>query len=144
MSEMMSDGEMEETDKINVVPLADLSLVLLIILMVLSPMVMSSMIRVQTPRLDKVKSKPVKNDKTPDPLLIKISVKGLFLNNNPIDSEQFLAEQIAIKIADDNDRPVIVSADDDIQVGDVVRILDLAKQSGAEKVSLLKGGPSKS
>lgn len=144
MSEMMTDDGMEETDKINVVPLADLSLVLLIILMVLSPMVMSSMIRVQTPRLDKVKSKPVKNDKTPDPLLIKITAKGLFLNNNPVDSEQFLAEQIAIKIADDNERPVIVSADDDIPVGDVVRILDLSKQSGAEKVSLLKGGAAKS
>lgn len=137
---MTEEGDLDETDKINVVPLADLSLVLLIILMVLSPMVMSSMIRVQTPRLDKVKSAPIKNDKTPDPLLIKITAKGLFLNNNPVESEQFLAEQIAIKIADDNDRPVIVSADDEIPVGDVVRILDLSKQSGAEKVSLLKGG----
>jgi biopolymer transport protein ExbD len=54
---MIAEEEDEtESDKINVVPLADLSLVLLIILMVLSPMVMSSMIRVQTPRLDKVKS----------------------------------------------------------------------------------------
>ena len=142
MAEMMTDdGEMSETDKINVVPLADLSLVLLIILMVLSPMVMSSMIRVQTPRLEKVRaSKVEKNEKTPDPLLIKITTKGLFLNNNPIDNEQFLAEQIAIKIADEPDRPVIVSADDSIQVGDVVHLLDLAKQHGATKVSLLKGG----
>ncbi len=146
MSEMMTeDGDLDETDKINVVPLADLSLVLLIILMVLSPMVMSSMIRVQTPRLDKVKKAVIKNnDKAPAPLLIKITAEGLFLNNNLVESEQFLAEQIAIKIADDNERPVIVSADDEIPVGDVVRILDLSKQSGAEKVSLLKGGPAKS
>ena len=137
------EAELEETDKINVVPLADLSLVLLIILMVLSPMVMSSMIRVQTPRLDK-SIRAVKNDKTSDPLLIKITKKGLFLNNNPVASEFFLAEQIAIKIADDNERPVIVSAEDNIPVGDVVRILDLSKQSGADKVSLLKGGPAKS
>jgi biopolymer transport protein ExbD len=91
-----------------------------------------------------VKKAPVKNDKTPEPLLIKITAKGLFLNNNPIDSEQFLAEQIAIKIADDHERPVIVSADDEIPVGDVVKILDLSKQSGADKVSLLKGGSLKS
>lgn len=144
MAEMMSDdGDMSETDKINVVPLADLSLVLLIILMVLSPMVMSSMIRVQTPRLEKVKaSKVKKQEKAPDPLLIKVTVKGIFLNNNLVESEQFLAEQIAIKLADDHDRPVIVSADEEIQVGDVVRMLDIAKQSGAEKVSLLKGGPA--
>lgn len=140
MSEMMSDGE-EETDKINVVPLADLSLVLLIILMVLSPMVMSSMIRVQTPRLDKVKATAQNKDKVPDPIMIKVTTKGVLLNNNPIESDQFLAEQIAIKVADDATRPVIISAEDTIQVGDVVKYLDLAKQAGAEKVSLLKGGP---
>ena len=144
MAEMMSDGDEAETDKINVVPLADLSLVLLIILMVLSPMVMSSMIRVQTPRLEKVAAARVTPEKAPDPLLVKITAGGLLLNNNPVDSEQFLAEQIAIKLADDPARPVIVSADDAIPVGDVVRILDLAKQSGADKVSLLKGGKSDS
>ncbi len=138
-SQMQEEGAMDETDKINVVPLADLSLVLLIILMVLSPMVMSSMIRVQTPRLDKVKASR-RADKTPDPLLIKITAQGLLLNNNPVESEEFLAEQIAIKLSDDRERPVIVSAEDNIQVGEVVHILDLAKQSGADKVSLLKGG----
>ncbi|MCG3205244.1 MAG: hypothetical protein KCHDKBKB_01963 [Elusimicrobia bacterium] len=142
MSEMMTD-EGGETETINVVPLADLSLVLLIILMVLSPMVMSSMIRVQTPRLEKVKAtKKAVQEKTPDPLLIKITSQGLFLNNNPIESEQFLAEQLAIKISDEPTRAVIVSADDNIEVGAVVHLLDLAKQHGASKVSLLKGGPT--
>ena len=143
MAEMMAeDGEMSETDKINVVPLADLSLVLLIILMVLSPMVMSSMIRVQTPKLEKVKAAPQKQEKAPDPLLIKITSTGLLLNNNPVESEDFLAEQIAIKLHDEPNRPVIVSADESISVGDVVHILDLAKQHGANKVSLLKGSPT--
>jgi biopolymer transport protein ExbD len=134
----MDQEHIEETDKINVVPLADLSLVLLIILMVLSPMVMSSMIRVQTPKLEKVKAEKTPQ-KVPDPLLIKITSNGIFLNNNKIESEQFLGEQLVIKLTDDPERPVIVSAADDILVGDVVRLLDLAKQSGAKKVSLLKG-----
>jgi biopolymer transport protein ExbD len=86
----------------------------------------------------------MKQDKTPDPLLIKLTKAGLLLNNNPVESEQFLAEQIAIKLADEPDRAVIVSADDDIAVGDVVHMLDLAKQYGAKKVSLLKGGPAQS
>src|SRR5688500_1670949 len=121
-----SDG-LDETDKINVVPLADLTLVLLIILMVLSPMVMSSMTRVQAPQVDKVKASR-SNKKTPDPLFVKITQQGLFLNNNIADSEEFLAEQIGIKLQDDPERPVIVSADDNIQVGYVVKVLDLAKQ----------------
>jgi len=140
--EMASDDHLEETDKINVVPLADLSLVLLIVLMVISPMVMSSMIKVSTPNVEKSNVKPMK-EKTPDPLLIKITYEGLFLNNNLVDSEEFLAEQIAIKLFDDPERPVILSSEDNIQVGVVVRILDLARQNGAERVSLVKGSPSK-
>jgi len=142
MSEMMTDED-SDTETINVVPLADLSLVLLIILMVLSPMVMSSMIRVQTPKLEKVKASKTM-DKAPDPIIIKVTAMGVLLNNNPVDSDQFLAEQIAIKIADDADRPVIVTADQEIKVGEVVKYLDLAKQSGAQKVSLLKGGGAES
>src|SRR5436190_4380306 len=118
-----SSGEMNETDKINVVPLADVTLVLLIIMMVLSPMVMSSMIRVQAPKLQKVAARR-QPEKAPDPLLIKITRKGLFLNNNPVESAEFLGEQIGIKLADNPDRPVVVSAEDTIQVGEVVSILD--------------------
>ncbi len=136
--EMPGGDDMSETDKINVVPLADVTLVLLIIMMVLSPMVMSSMIKVLTPQVDKVASKK-KAEKTPDPLLIKVTSKGIFLNNMPVESQEFLGEQIGIKLLDDPDRPVIVSADDNIQVGEVVSVLDMAKQKGAEKVSLVKG-----
>lgn len=134
---------LDETDKINVVPLADLSLVLLIILMVLSPMVMSSMIRVSAPQVDKVKASK-QDKKTPDPLFVKITREGLYLNNTLAESEDFLAEQIGIKLNDNPERPVIVSADDNIQVGFVVRVLDLAKQNGATKISLVKGGMGKS
>jgi len=141
MSTDFSDEE-GETNRINVVPLADLSLVLLIILMVMSPMVMSSMIRVQTPKVEKVKAKEQK-DKAPDPLFIKVTSKGIFLNNNLVESEEFLAEQIAIKLSDNPDRPVIVSSEDMIQVGTVVHLLDIAKQNGATKVSLIKGGLGK-
>ncbi len=134
-----NNADRNETNEINVVPLADVTLVLLIIMMVLSPMVMSSMIRVQAPKLQKVAAKRTP-DKAPDPLLIKITRKGLLLNNNPVESLEFLGEQIGIKLADDPDRPVIVSAEDAIQVGEVVGVLDLAKQRGASKVSLMKGG----
>ncbi len=136
---MATDFQDEDaTNTINVVPLADLSLVLLIILMVMSPMVMSSMIKVATPRLEKVRAERSKTD-APDPLLIRITATGITLNNNPVESEAFLAEQIAIKLSKEPDRPVILAADDNIQVGEVVHLLDLAKQNGAVNISLLKG-----
>jgi biopolymer transport protein ExbD len=54
MHDPTTDGDIEETEKINVVPLADLTLVLLIILMVLSPMISQSMIRVATPQVESI------------------------------------------------------------------------------------------
>ena len=57
-----------------------------------------------------------------------------------VDSEDFLGEQIGIKLHEDAERPVIVSADDNVEVGSVVSVLDIAKQKGADKVSLVKGG----
>lgn len=138
--EMMESDE-NETDKINVVPLADLSLVLLIIMMLLAPAAISSMIRVETPKVEKVKASRQKKDlsKTSEPLFIKVAASGITLNNNKVDSIEFLAEQIAIKLSEDPERPVIVAADENIQVGEVVNVLDVAKQSGANKISLLKG-----
>jgi biopolymer transport protein ExbD len=44
MSQKMAEQD-ETLSEVNVIPLADLSLVLLIILMVLSPMIMQSMIK---------------------------------------------------------------------------------------------------
>jgi biopolymer transport protein ExbD len=51
MHDPSQEGELEETEKINVVPLADLTLVLLIVLMVLSPMISQSMIHVAVPNI---------------------------------------------------------------------------------------------
>ena len=51
-----STEEGEPLSEVNVIPLADLSLVLLIILMVLSPMIMQSMIKVQNSRASAIKS----------------------------------------------------------------------------------------
>jgi len=127
---------LDETDKINVVPLADVSLVLLIILMILSPVVMQSMIKVQTP--GSVQANAQKSPKVDEPLLVDIRSTGIFLNNTPIASDVDLSVQLQLKLRANMNRPVLVSAEPAIQVGRVVQIVDLAKQSGASKVSLLK------
>jgi biopolymer transport protein ExbD len=130
--------EIEETDKINVVPLADVSLVLLIVLMIMSPTAMQSMIKVLTPgNVQGLASKPSSPGKN-DPLIIDIRSTGLFLNNAPINTDLDLIVQLRLKLAESPERPVLVNADPGILVERVVEILDLAKQNGAVKVSLLK------
>ncbi|MGQ0644898.1 MAG: ExbD/TolR family protein [Elusimicrobiota bacterium] len=134
--------ESSETETINVVPLADLTLVLLIILMVLSPMISQSMIRVATPavKADKdVNLKPDDDKKPPEPLIISLSTEGVYtLNNAPAESLDQLMAALRARLEESAGRPVLVTAENGVKVGKVVEVLDLAKLNGAEKVSLLK------
>lgn len=140
MHDLMDEGDMEETEKINVVPLADLTLVLLIILMVLSPMISQSMIRVATPQVQSSGiASPVGDLEEIVPLVITITEKGYSLNNVRFDNLDPLFSSLKIKLGEDNHRPVIVSAEDGVFVGKVVEVLDGAKQMGAHEVSLVKG-----
>jgi biopolymer transport protein ExbD len=134
-----TDG-IEESEKINVVPLADLTLVLLIVLMVLSPMISQSMIHVSTPavKADKKDDATDKGAKPPEPLLIGLTGGGYTLNNAPADNLDQLMAALNARLQEDPDRPVLVTADPAVKVGRVVEVLDLAKLNGAKKVSLLK------
>jgi len=140
-SDPTQEGAAEETETINVVPLADLTLVLLIILMVLSPMISQSMIHVATPQVKSDKDKDLQEQpekKPPEPLIIGITTQGYTLNNAPTGSLEEIMAALRARLLEDNERSVLVTADNDISVGAVVEILDLAKQNGAGTVSLLK------
>lgn len=128
------DGE--SLSEVNVIPLADLSLVLLIILMVLSPMIMQSMIKVQASRASAIKSLA---EKPPEPpLILAINPGSITLNTVKIQSDVDLATQLAKALDQRIDKTVLITADPAVLHGDVVRILDLVKQQGATKIALLK------
>ncbi|MBL8023254.1 MAG: biopolymer transporter ExbD [Elusimicrobia bacterium] len=134
----MNEDDMAETEKINVVPLADLTLVLLIILMVLSPMISQSMIRVATPQVASSGQEGQAGPEEKIPLLIAISDEGYRLNNMPFENLNVLFTSLHERLAADRERPVLVSAADDVFVGKVVEVLDGVKQMGAGEVSLVK------
>lgn len=140
MNDLMNEGDMEETEKINVVPLADLTLVLLIILMVLSPMISQSMIRVATPPVQSSGGTGETTDPVEEkiPLLISISEKGYALNNVPFEGLDSLLGSLKEKLQEDSGRPVMVMASESVFVGQVVEVVDGAKQLGAREVSLIK------
>jgi len=125
----------EELSEVNVIPLADLSLVLLIILMVLSPMIMQSMIKVHATRASAVKSL---QEKPPEPpLILLINPNGVFLNTVKMNTDLDLAAKLAQAIGTREDKTVLITADPAVLHGRVVEILDLVKQQGAEKIALL-------
>lgn len=129
-------GEAEEISEINVVPLADVSLVLLIMLMLITPMVMQSMIRVYSSRgAVSAKSHEVPKEK---PLFVEIKADGYYLNTGKMESTDDLFQRLRGELSRKEDRTVIITANKGVRHGAVVTALDVAKQAGAVKLSLVK------
>jgi biopolymer transport protein ExbD len=129
-------GEGDEISEINVVPLADISLVLLIILMLITPMVMQSMIKVASSgSAVAAREEQVVREK---PLFVEVRPEGFFLNQNKMDSAFQLQRTLAGELSHKTDRTVIVTAGAGVKHGSVVTALDMAKQAGADKLSLVK------
>ena len=129
-------SEEETLSEVNVIPLADLSLVLLIILMVLSPMIMQSMIKVHASRASAIKSM-TENPPEP-PLILLINPEGVYLNTVKMHSDLDLAAKLAQALGNREDKTVLITADPSVLHGRVVTLLDMVKQQGAEKIALLR------
>lgn len=127
------DTEAEITE-VNVVPLADVTLVLLILLMLLSPMAMQSMIQVQAAQAVATNSQPTISEK---PIFVDIQKNGFTVNGKEIATEYDLFRVIQRNVVGKRDRTVLISSQPDVKYQNVVRVLDLVRQSGAVSLSLV-------
>lgn len=129
-------GQWEEISDINITPMADLSLTLLIILMIISPMIMQSMLKVYASHAAvQAVERQMKVDK---PLYIEIKKNGLYLNSKKMQSDRDLLLHLRGELSRNAKKMVMITADIGTTHGIVVHILDISKQAGAEKLSLIK------
>lgn len=126
--------EQNEITEINVTPLADVTLVLLIILMLLSPMALQSMIQVQASQAIATNNQNLVQEK---PLFVDITPDGFTVNNQPVATEYELFRVLQRNVGFKKDKTVLISSDPSVQYQNVVRILDLVRQSGAVSLSLV-------
>jgi biopolymer transport protein ExbD len=123
-----------EVSEINITPLADVTLVLLIILMLLSPLAMQSMIQVQAAQAVATRSKAAAAEK---PLFVDITPIGFTVNSKVVPTEYELFRTLRRNLDGKRDKTVMVSSDPNVSYENVVRVLDLVKQSGAVSLSLV-------
>ncbi len=129
-------SEDEVLSEVNVIPLADLSLVLLIILMVISPMIMQSMIKVHASKASAIKSLA---EKPPEPpLILVLNPSGITLNTVKITTDVDLSVRLAQALGNREDKTVLLTTDPGVMHGRFVDVLDIVKQQGAEKIAILK------
>jgi len=136
MSSGPQNDDGEALSEVNVIPLADLSLVLLIILMVISPMIMQSMIKVVASKATASKANPA--DEKEPPLIVLINADGSLELNKTKVTDLDLARQLSEAFERRVDKSILVTVDSGAAHGRFVSILDILKQHGAEKISLLK------
>lgn len=135
MRKRFIESDLETLNEVNVIPLADVCLTLVIIIMVISPMVMQSMIQVQASQAVAGKFKGISiNEK---PLFVDITNKGTTLNNKSMGTEYDLYRALQLRLAGMKERTVLVSSAQDVRYEQVVRVLDIVKQSGAQSLSLV-------
>jgi biopolymer transport protein ExbD/biopolymer transport protein TolR len=115
---------------INITPLVDVVLVLLIIFMVTAP-VLQSGIEVAVPKTRTVK------EITEERLVISIDKKQrVFLGNDSININD-IAAQIRSKIRDPQHQSIFIRADEDVPFGAFATVMDAVKQSGISNVSIV-------
>ena len=116
--------------QINVTPLVDVCLVLLIILMVSSTYIVAQSLKVQLP-------KSHSTDGTADkPATVTLLKSGGMRWNDKDATEDEVQKGMRDAIAADPETSLVVSADKEVQHGRVVHILDLAKLAGVTKFAI--------
>jgi biopolymer transport protein TolR len=117
--------------EINVTPLVDVMLVLLIIFMVTAPL-MTSGVSVDLP---KTNAQQLNSDS--EPLTVTIKADGsIFLQDQPIDISDIVAKLQAV--AQNNpDRRIFVRGDKDLAYGRIMEVMGTITSGGFTKVALL-------
>ncbi len=118
----------------NVIPMADIMLVLLIIFMVVTPMLQHGK-QVDLATVNNPRDMP-DADKD-DAIIVAVTRSGdLFLNTTKVSRED-LATQVKDRIANRLDKTVFVKSDGRAKYGDVVAAVDEIRSAGVDQLGLL-------
>lgn len=129
MASKYTDGD-EAIADINVVPLVDIILVVLIIFMVTAPMIMKPSINVNLPKAASGEQT------TPSQLSITLNAQGKLTLNGAASDEGAVSEKAKAEVAANPEVQAIIAADKDVPHGNVVRIIDLVKTAGVKKFAI--------
>lgn len=118
-------------NEINITPLTDIFLVLLIIMMVIAPMLDQQGLNLAVPEV--VKSEQIKTDSKIMNLVVT-SANEFFVEGQAIDSANL--EKYFAQHAKDYPDGLMIQADDDSEHGAIVRVMDSARNVGITSISL--------
>ena len=117
---------------INVTPLVDVMLVLLIIMMIVAPLLQQG-VPVKLPLASNSTEKPETQDQT----VVAVSADGrLFLNSVEV-PENDLQRRVTDALESKKEKQVIIKADQDVEWGAVMEAMDNLRAAGIEDMGLI-------
>lgn len=126
-----SQGVYKPLAEINVTPLVDVMLVLLIIFMVTMP-ILTTGLKINLPKSSS--ARPLDNK---EPMRITITAEGkILINTDEVERSQLIALLLA-QIGDDLTRPIYLRGDSQANFGQIVSVLDELTTHGLTKVAIV-------
>ena len=120
---------------INVTPMADIMIVLLIIFMVITPMLQKG-VDVKLPQAGNTK------ERKDEPKSIVVAVKKdrtTYLGTQKLDDQNQLQALVKERLQDlpEGSRMIYLKADDALEYAEVMKVMDLVREAGVEEIALI-------
>jgi biopolymer transport protein ExbD len=130
------DEAADTISEINVTPLVDVMLVLLVIFMVTAPLLAARGIAINTPTT-------VAGQTIASPLQITLDEDlGLRIDGEVVAGDDAALAALGALIARTPDLKAVVTADAAVPYGEAMRVVDLVKRAGVEKLTLATRRPA--
>jgi biopolymer transport protein TolR len=118
-------------NEINITPLVDVMLVLLVVFMVTAPLMIAG-VNIDLPQTD---ANPIKSQE--EPLSITIDRLGnIYIQNNKVEIKDLKVKLMAITKENKNSK-IFIRGDNKIDYGIVMQVMGIINEAGYEKVALI-------
>jgi biopolymer transport protein ExbD len=137
MAGLKKNRSTQGLNEANITPLADVTTTLIVVFLITMPAIMWNGIQVNQAEAGSETAEVQPTDIHDDELItVAIEPDEVLLNGEPVTVAE-LAAQLPGRLAAVAERTVVIVPHDDVSLGRVVEVLDIAKASGAESLALL-------